>query len=430
MATSEILGLFASPQQYEQQKQAALQNEALSFAQLSPMQQAQYGFYRGGQQLGTAFGGALGGEDPQLKIISQRQALAGQLDQTNPESFFKVAQIAAQSGDPQFAIAISDAGRQLQSSLAMTRKTTAEAQKAELSLGQEQKLREELAQLPVNATDADVLAIVSKYGSPDKVLATLQASSDKAMQRELLQSQQTEKLAQQKSIAQEKLDVQIQLNKEKLEAQTEQARKDNEAKLERAREANATKAELAKISAEGRAQQNAITNSIREQTLQLRQQAADEKKQAAERQQQGLVSSFDTALDTLNTIANHPGKKSAVGFGGAQLSMIPGTDAAGFAAQLETFKAQTFLPQVQALKGMGALSDAEGRKLESAVGALTQSMKLSEFNSQIEKIKSYLQAAKERVSKGVTSAPAQPQGTVSTTQLPSASKTIKFSDLP
>ena len=130
-------------------------------------------------------------------------------------------------------------------------------------------------------------------------------------------------------------------------------------------------------------------------------------------------------MDTLDVIANHPGKKAGVGFGGAQLSMIPGTDAAGFAAQLETFKAQTFLPQVQALKGMGALSDAEGKKLTAAVGALSQSMKLEEFNSQIAKIKRDLQAARDRVSAGTNApnAPTQPAQ-------PSTGKTIKFSDLP
>ena len=411
---SEIAGLFTTPEQYQLAQQQAQQAQAMQFAQLDPRAQAQYGIYRGGQMLGGAIGGALGGEDPQLKMISQRQQLASQLDQNNPESFLKVAQLAAQSGDPQFAMAIADAGRQMQASMATARKTTVETERAELSLKQEKELRDELAKLPPNATDADVLNVVTKYGSADKVLSALQASSDKAAQRELLSAQQTERLSQQERLA-----------REKLEAQAELARKENEAKMERARENNATKAEMAAIAAEGRAAQNAITNSIREQTLQIRQEAANEKKLAAQKQQQGMVSSFDTALDTLNTIANHPGKKAAVGFGGAQLSMIPGTDAAGFAAQLETFKAQTFLPQVQALKGMGALSDAEGKKLEAAVGALSQSMKQSEFDSQVVKIKSYLQAARDRVGRST------PQSSSMPTPSPAAKgNVIKFSDLP
>jgi len=71
------------------------------------------------------------------------------------------------------------------------------------------------------------------------------------------------------------------------------------------------------------------------------------------------------------------------------------------------------------------LSDAEGRKLEAAVGALTQSMKLEELNSQVAKIKRDLQAAKDRVSAGTTA----PNSSTQPTQ-PSTGKTIKFSDLP
>jgi hypothetical protein len=62
--------------------------------------------------LGGGIGGALGGEDPQLKMISQRQALSNQLDPSDPASYMKVAQVAAQIGDQQFAIAIANAGRE------------------------------------------------------------------------------------------------------------------------------------------------------------------------------------------------------------------------------------------------------------------------------------------------------------------------------
>jgi len=184
MAASEILGLFASPQQYEQQRQAAMEAQALRMAELNPMQQGQYGIALGAQQLGRAIGGALGGEDPQLKLISQRQQLASQLDDTNPNSYMMVAEQARRAGDPQFAMAIADAYRQLQTSSATLRKSTAEAQKAELSNTQEAQLRDELSRLPADASEADILAVVTKYGSPDKVLAVLQSSTDRAAQRD------------------------------------------------------------------------------------------------------------------------------------------------------------------------------------------------------------------------------------------------------
>jgi hypothetical protein len=109
---SDILGLFTTPEQYQLAQQQAQQAQAMQFAQLDPRAQAQYGFYRGGQQLGSAIGGALGGVDPQLQMISKRQALSAQLDPSKPESFMKAAELAAQNGDQQFAIALADAGRQ------------------------------------------------------------------------------------------------------------------------------------------------------------------------------------------------------------------------------------------------------------------------------------------------------------------------------
>ena len=137
MAASDILGLFATPQQYEQQRQAAMEAQALQQASLSPMQQGQYGIALGAQQLGRAIGGALGGVDPQLKMISQRQQLASQLDPSKPESFMQAAELAAKSGDQQFAIALADAGRQAAVQVAQANKerqlaVPADIQKAQM----------------------------------------------------------------------------------------------------------------------------------------------------------------------------------------------------------------------------------------------------------------------------------------------------------
>jgi hypothetical protein len=181
---SEILGLFTTPQQYQQQQQDVARARALEFARLNPFEQANAAIGQGAYGLAGAIGGALGGVDPQLQKITQRQQLLSQLDQSNPESFMQVARMAAQNGDPEFAMTIADAGRQMQSNLLTQRKTTAEAEKAELSLSQEQQLRDELSKLPSDATEADILGIVTKYGSPDKVLSALQQSADRRTQIE------------------------------------------------------------------------------------------------------------------------------------------------------------------------------------------------------------------------------------------------------
>ena len=102
MAT-DILGLFASPQQYEQQRQSAMEARALRMAELNPMQQGQYGIALGAQQLGRAIGGALGGVDPQLQKITQRQQLIGMIDPSNPDSYAQAIQAALQTGDQEAA---------------------------------------------------------------------------------------------------------------------------------------------------------------------------------------------------------------------------------------------------------------------------------------------------------------------------------------
>ena len=103
MADSQILGLFATPEQYQQSQRQAQEAQAIQYANLSPRAQANYGFYSAGQQLGGAIGGALGGQDPMLQKISQRQQLIGMIDPSNPDSYAQAIQAALQGGDQEAA---------------------------------------------------------------------------------------------------------------------------------------------------------------------------------------------------------------------------------------------------------------------------------------------------------------------------------------
>lgn len=129
----------------------------------------------------------------------------------------------------------------------------------------------------------------------------------------------------------------------------------------------------------------------------LKQKQADVRQKAeiakADRQAaaQGAVDTFSTALDSLGEIEKSPGLSKAVGVRSA-FPTVPGSDAANFEARLDTFKAQTFLPMVASLKGMGALSDAEGKKLSDAVGALSPKMSEDAFRSSIGKIRTQLES--------------------------------------
>jgi hypothetical protein len=135
MATSEILGLFASPQQYEQQRQAAMEAQALQMAKLSPMEQGQYGIALGAQQLGRAIGGALGGEDPQLQKITQRQQLLGMIDPSNPSSYAQAIQTALQGGDQEAAFLLRNEMMKAQEQAAVAEARRFEQQNKALEFG-------------------------------------------------------------------------------------------------------------------------------------------------------------------------------------------------------------------------------------------------------------------------------------------------------
>jgi hypothetical protein len=110
----------------ERQRTSALQ-EGITLAQLDPAARGAAMTYAGARGLGGAIGGAFGIEDPQLKMISARNTIAQQIDQTNPESILKGAQMLAQMGDQQGAMALAQYARQAQSDAAQTQQRLAAA---------------------------------------------------------------------------------------------------------------------------------------------------------------------------------------------------------------------------------------------------------------------------------------------------------------
>lgn len=99
-------------------------------------------------------------------------------------------------------------------------------------------------------------------------------------------------------------------------------------------------------------------------------------------------------------VLNHEGRESGTGMSRAWFApfgvSIPGSDTAGFDAQLETLKSKVFLPEVQKMQGMGALSNAEGQKIAAAFAALDPNMGDAEFERTLRTAISDLTAAQER----------------------------------
>lgn len=230
---SEILGLFTTPDQYNMMQQQALDARALQYAQLNPFQRAEMNLFRGGANLAGGIGSLLGVEDPQLRMIRQRQQLAQMIDPNDPTSMMTVAQQAAANGDAQFASVMAQAARDAAAQLAKARASIATAEKAELTIAQETKLRDELSKLGENPSQEDIIAVVSKYGSPERVLATM---STAATTRESIAARKDE--AEKNRIAQE------QARKDRAEARERELEIAHQNKLEALRQQNAAKADL------------------------------------------------------------------------------------------------------------------------------------------------------------------------------------------
>ena len=140
MADNIVAGLFGlTPEMYGEQQRTSALTEGMKLAQLDPAARGAAMTYAGARNLGGAIAGSMGVQDPQLKLISARNTIAQQIDQSNPESILKGAQMLAQMGDQQGAFALADLARKAQSEMALTQQRQAASQASLASAGRERQ---------------------------------------------------------------------------------------------------------------------------------------------------------------------------------------------------------------------------------------------------------------------------------------------------
>ena len=179
MAESMVAGLFGlTPQAYQNQQYGQDLNRGIALAQLSPGAAAQAGLQASVGQLGRGIAGAMGIEDPQLKLISTRNTIAQQIDQSDPESIIKGAQMLAQMGDQQGAMALAQYARQAQSEMAQAQQRLAAARASDAAAKRErvqadpfQKLVESGKYTPASLADYQRTGLTTDlvlYEKPEK----------------------------------------------------------------------------------------------------------------------------------------------------------------------------------------------------------------------------------------------------------------------
>jgi hypothetical protein len=128
MANENIVaGLFGmTPEMYQRQQYQQDLQQGYDLARLDPGAAARAQLPAGIGQLGRGIAGAMGIEDPQLKLISARNSIFQQIDQSNPESMLQGIKMLSQAGDQQGAMVLAEYYRKAQSEVALAQQRMAE----------------------------------------------------------------------------------------------------------------------------------------------------------------------------------------------------------------------------------------------------------------------------------------------------------------
>lgn len=124
-----------------------------------------------------------------------------------------------------------------------------------------------------------------------------------------------------------------------------------------------------------------------------------EKSKAEGGMAQDTVDTLNQTRATVDALMKHPGLKGGAVMGGAgtitgkYLGGMPGTDDKDFRAQIETLQAQNFQSQIKSMVGMGALSDAEGKKMSAAIANLDPDQSPKQLKNNLGVVRSFIDKA-------------------------------------
>ena len=131
MATDIVGGLFGiTPEMYQQNVGEDILRQGVQMGQLSPDAFGRANVYAGAAQIGRGISGVMGAQDPQLKLISARNAIFNRTDPNDPESLARAASELAPF-DPQGANALATQAREAAFKLSQVTKNMRERAGAE-----------------------------------------------------------------------------------------------------------------------------------------------------------------------------------------------------------------------------------------------------------------------------------------------------------
>ena len=357
---ADIASLFGlTPEGLAQQRYQQDLKQGYELAQLDPGAAARATLQSSVGQLGRGIAGLMGVEDPQMRLISQRNALAKQFDVNTPEGLVKYGQALQQAGDTVGALQATALANQMSGQMAETSLTKQKLANISVVGEREQQLQNALSQLPEDASEQQIQSVLRRYGDPKTVLQALERKSN-------LESQ-----------AQERQRIQ----EEKLQFMRDKMNSDQEFKRE-----------LARLQADFRAG----TSSLQQQLVQEKIDALRQKKQDAIDKQlgtaEGVIENTKVVLNKIDEAEKLVGK-GTTGFG-SYLSVVPGTSAKELATVIGTIKARLGFDQLQQMRNasptggaLGQVSNRELASLEGALASLDQGLSADALRQNLKQIK-------------------------------------------
>lgn len=187
-----------------------------------------------------------------------------------------------------------------------------------------------------------------------------------------------------------------------------------------AKETNRIKAMEAAIAKEG--------NDIKKQEVTAKLEEArrnrDEKIRETVAGAESAASNADNMLNTIERIKKNPALNDVLGSIQGRLPSVFSDEGSNAIELIDTLGSQSFLAQVGQIKGMGALSNAEGEKLQSALTNLSRKQGEKQFRENLDEAARLIKKGRENISKrtGV------PLGAPDTPAAPGARKPLSAFD--
>lgn len=142
-------------------------------------------------------------------------------------------------------------------------------------------------------------------------------------------------------------------------------------------------------------------NSIKREELKLKRDEIQEKQADKLRQTAADVSNargnIDNLLNTVDRIKAHPGTDGVLGSLQGKRDTFLTDEAADAKALIDTLSSQVFLTMASQLKGMGALSEQEGNKVQTALQSLSRQQSPKQFRENADEIQRLMIKARKTV---------------------------------